>query len=244
MSNPTQINLNKCIWMDAEVIDYHICTIGYKCDTCEMHHRITNPEPSSFENSPTIPINIEDPQSDSFQPGLQYYRNHIWIKHISKHLVYVGIDNIIFNLWEKISQLLTRKNHSVIKNNTSFCWFVLPNALVNLQLPFPGMVMQINPLIQKDIFDFDTFRTLPFTQRWIIGIDPLNGELNQDGWLTKQQYVQELVKSTKYVHSFIESSEDVVLMHTFDHNRKTIVVPIARVKHLIKQLSKSTHQIY
>ena len=98
MDISTNTYLNRCIWMDAEVIDYHICQLEYNCDACELHQRITNPKQSTIDKTSIITINIEDPQTDSFQPGVQYYQNHIWIKHISMNQVHVGVDNIFFNL--------------------------------------------------------------------------------------------------------------------------------------------------
>ncbi|MCK5331433.1 MAG: hypothetical protein KAK01_08495 [Candidatus Marinimicrobia bacterium] len=246
----------KCIWMEAGVVDYQLCQLNYNCDACDFHSRITQPDYKSKNDYPqrakTVAININSPKADSFRAGIQYYPNHIWIKHIGRQLVIMGLDDMFFTLWDDISQIITKDVNSVVETNNSFAWLIIPGGLVNLLIPFAGKVVEINPLLTVATqFNLEEFQELPLNQRWILKMEPVKGELNRSAWLTKQQYIKQLIDDTKIVHSSITSEYEnrsitlptmsEILMRS---HRKTYKLPNTTLQRLVNTLSRGTHQFH
>ncbi|MBC8403014.1 MAG: hypothetical protein H8E14_16125 [Candidatus Marinimicrobia bacterium] len=246
----------KCIWMEAGVVEYQLCQLNYDCDACDIHTRITKPDHKSKNDCPpsakTVAININSPKADSFRASIQYYPNHIWIKHIGRQLVIMGLDDMFFTLWDDISQIITKDVNSVVETNGSFAWLIIPGGLVNLQIPFAGKVVEINPLLTVAAqFNLGEFQELSLDQRWILKMEPVKGELNRSVWLTKQQYIKQLIDDTRLIHSSITSEYAdrsipfPTLAETLKpYHRKTYKLPDITLKRLVNTLSRGTHQFH
>ncbi len=246
----------KCIWMEAGVVDYQLCQLNYNCDVCDFHSRITKPDEKSKSEYPkrsrTVAININSPEADSFRAGIQYYPNHIWIKHIGRQLVIMGLDDLFFTFWDDISQIITKDVNSVLEVNSSFAWLIVPGGLVNLLIPFAGKVVEINPLLTVTTqFNLKEFQELPPDQRWMLKIIPENSEFKRSEWLTKQQYIKQLIDDTKLIHSSItnEYAGRPIQLPTLSetlkpHHRKIYNLPDTTLIRLVNTLSRGTHQFH
>ena len=237
MTKPEQSN--HCIWMDAELMDYQLCTLDYQCDDCPIQQKIVQPILyQTMEDSAFLPVNIRLPSPNEFRPGYQYYTNHIWIKRIGQSHVHVGIDNLFLRLWTNVKDLIPRKEGSRLSMHSSFCWIILESGIVNLQIPFAGTVKKINPFLHTEEYDYTLFVDLPMADRWIVSMEYEQESLNTASWLTKKEYISQIVQDTKWLMSFRKPAHKYKSpFHGFQD------VPVKDVRKLVSLLSRNSHTL-
>ncbi|MFH1852221.1 MAG: hypothetical protein ABIA75_07750 [Candidatus Neomarinimicrobiota bacterium] len=242
--------------MEAGVVDYQLCRLNFECETCDIHSRVTKPAIAvGVEESRSqrlIKINFKSPATDSFVAGVQYYPNHVWIKRVSRNRVLTGLDDLFFSLWNDISRIITKDVNALLTANSSFAWLTTADGLVNLKLPFSGKVIAINPLLSEDEKNnLEIIRELPLEQLWLLKMEPVEGVLNQNTWLTKQQYIKQLIDDTRLIHATISNDYQArsipppAMIETLQaYQRKTITLTRPALKHLVDKLSRGTHQFH
>ena len=197
----------KCIWMEAEVVDYKICDMDFNCDSCAFHSQLTGCK--QFENKsidsgiiPTVEISVLDPNPAYFHPGVQYYRNHCWIKHIGKNTVLIGLDEFFLNLLYNIKSVLLAVQGTELNENSSFGWIVISCGMVCLKIPFSAQVLELNNQVQE--IDVNEFCKQELVDQWLLKLNINDEEIDRDKWLTKQQYIDLLSDDATTIKKLIK----------------------------------------
>ena len=242
----------KCIWMEAEVVDYKLCQLNYDCDSCSFHRKMTDPSSKTQQpvetSSVKVPFHLKKPSFNAFKPGYQYYENYIWIKRVGKYILLIGLDDFILNLWEDVDTVLLAQIDTYLIENSCFAWIVLPQGIVYLRIPFTGRVIEQNPYLVSKDYDYSQFKGLPLSEKWIVKLDFSKQPIDRSKWLTKSQYLENLRNGWQIIQSYTKdyspsgmnlNSEEKGLSFFLNENR--ILIPVDRMKQLVEVLSHSTH---
>ncbi len=229
--------------MEAGILDYQLCQQNYECDSCSIHLKITRPRSEEIPRHASTEKSIKIRGitiSDSFEPGLQYYSNYVWIRHVGHELVTLGIDNLFLNIWDQISRIITRGITGHLTENDSFAWLVMPDGMVNLKIPFAGEVVDVNPLVEPGTFEWQYFRDLPFSESWLLKLKPVKGQPDRNEFMTKQQYLDQVIDDVKIIQSYLRDSPET---SSSAPGENAFRLPATITAKLITQLSRGTHII-
>ncbi len=199
--------IKKCIWMEAEIVDYKICDLDFNCDSCTLHSRLTGRkhlenESNKSDHVHTVEISILDLNPTYFHAGAQYYENHCWIKHVGKNTILIGVDEFFLGMWCGVKSILLATPGTELIENSCFSWIVLPKGIVSLKIPFPAHVLNSNS--QAHSLDFDDFRKQQWEDRWFLKLHIQDHKLNRDKWLTKQQYLDLLNNDSNTIKQVVK----------------------------------------
>ena len=138
----------KCIWMDAESVEYQLCPLNQNCDQCdfnkEMMKRSHRP---GYKTNPTF-LQVRNPESSviQFTPGLQFINRHFWIKRTGKGKVHLGMDAFMWQIFSSVQKILTPKLGTSLLQKQCFAWLQLEDDIIYLRTPVPGTILQVNPM--------------------------------------------------------------------------------------------------
>lgn len=244
--------IKKCIWMEAEVIDYKICDLDFNCDSCAFHSRLTGYKHLENKSSksdfvPTIDISILDPNPVYFHAGAQYYKDHCWIKHVGKNIVLIGVDEFFLNLWCEVKSVLLATSGTELVENSSFSWIVLHHGIVSLKIPFSAQVLNSNSQVYR--LDFNKFRTQEWEDQWLLRLHVQNQDLDRDKWLTKQQYLDLLNKDSNTIKQLVKDHTTLQTYGTIasggiitnQENQNIFTIPMDLFRRIAKQVFHNKH---
>ncbi|MFC1550778.1 hypothetical protein ACFL46_05760 [Candidatus Neomarinimicrobiota bacterium] len=238
--------------MEAKVVDYKICDMDFNCDSCAFHSRLTGHKQLKNESHksdfiPSVNISIPNPDSAYFHPGIQYYEDHCWIKHISKNTVLIGLDYFFLNLWCDVKSVLLSTPGTKLNEKSSFCWIALPYGLVCLKIPFTAQVLEVNNQVHE--LDFNDFCNLEWENHWFLKLNIDDDKLVRTKWLTKQQYLNLLNKDSLAINNLIKDHSTLQNYGTIasggmvigEKNQNMITIPKDLFSSTIKQIFNNNH---
>ncbi len=249
-------SVEKCIWMEAGVLEYQLCQMHFDCDNCEVQRSIQNPVPTGpakpDQAAKLVPIILKPPPENAFLPGLQYYSNHLWINRVGKDLVVLGLDDFFLNLWGSKIRIIFQNIDTLVAANTSVAWLITEAGIINLKLPFTGLVLAGNPSLGPDgLVDPDLHIEQPLKMRWLLKIKTTGDDLVRDQWLTREQYIQQLFEDTRTINALIDRDYQArsLPLPDLENNLKkrageSYSVTLPTIREIVAKLSRDTHRFY
>ena len=139
-------NESHCVWMDAGLVNYKLCTCSFECDTCpfdtvmrEQHntfaeqaamqsehvtsdHRIAHE--SGSDEMDQLKRFLSPLQSLSFPDDRIYFSNHTWMKSMHDGMFKMGIDEFLAQLIYPITGIATIHAPSHIGRGEPYAWLI------------------------------------------------------------------------------------------------------------------------
>ncbi len=181
-----------CIWMDAGVVDYKLCTCLFKCDECEFDAQIrthTNAarsnETHQAQAQPVTPVRSSRSADDYYAMMLQnvlrsiegqslpedrfYSSQHTWAKEDGDGLYVLGIDHFIGTMLGAAHSVAFSVSPTHIKAGEPYAWIVANGETVAVRSPIAGTIVENNTALadRSSVIHSD-----PYTKGWIAKIRP------------------------------------------------------------------------
>jgi len=134
--------------MEAGVLEYQLCPLHYNCDNCEIHRKLTA-HLSSAEEHPDkpaayIPLGIPDDPQGSFEAGYQYLPCYLWLKHIAKDRVQVGLHPFMWQFLPPLEKTLLAREGRHIQPGACMFWLHFQGGMICCRSPIEGAVLARN----------------------------------------------------------------------------------------------------
>ncbi len=179
---------NHCVWMDAGLVNYKLCTTAFRCDECpfdaemkKQHHSFAERAARSSEqlfsgvSSPDPEHAAPDRLTELLQPLFAaefpedriYFANHTWVKSTGSKEVLVGIDRFLASLLSPIVGVATSHAPSHLHWNEPFAWIIRDSAAVAVRACQQGILSSVNPELirQPSLLTSD-----PYGRGWLIAL--------------------------------------------------------------------------
>ena len=101
-----------CIWIGSNIIEDKLCNRKFDCENCPLDKIVKNLFGGSEKISnyqlrdiAFIDVIIHKIEETNFDPKLIYLKNNLVIKNIYANIYYLGINPLIANLFENLTQV-------------------------------------------------------------------------------------------------------------------------------------------
>ncbi|MEA3287052.1 MAG: hypothetical protein U9Q77_06720 [Candidatus Marinimicrobia bacterium] len=195
----------KCIWMEAGVVDYQLCPLKQNCDLCDFHKEMIRGCRTQFSESTSAKIGLRYPDDSvlQFQPGLQYLDGHFWYRRTAAGRLRLGIDSFLWQLFSSIQKVITPKNGSILVQDQCFSWLLLEGGIIYLKTPIQGQILEINPFFQTGEIKDTHLYLAPENELWILELE--ESEQQKYHSLSKDQYFAQAEEDCNKFHKLIQT---------------------------------------
>jgi len=182
--------IEKCIWMEAGVVEYQLCPLKKNCEICDFHQEMIRGTRSSIPGITSLETRCPDPSLTQFTPGLQYLDGHFWYKHVGAKRIRLGIDIFLWQLFASTQKVVFPQTGGQVQQDSCFCWLILSGGMAYLKTPVSGTIMAVNPRLDSDYIHDSQLLYSPENELWLIELEV--GEDFQQGSLIKDQYLNQI----------------------------------------------------
>jgi glycine cleavage system H lipoate-binding protein len=245
----TQPKPQKCIWMEAGVVPYKLCPLQYDCDRCEFYHRITRKPFRGEAAEKDVKICLNRARRDAFRPGIQYYANHIWLKHTGRNQVLLGLDECLIALLCSMERIIPAVLNHPVKADHSLAWIQFAFGVLYLNSPVSGTVIAHNPDLKSLAEHSEELDEIDFERYWLVKLNVEKKQLDRSRWLTKNQYLAEVNAFWETIHSQLKANLEIDGFETaadggeFHPDIAQAIIPIPLFRTMIRQTLKESHKI-
>ena len=199
----------KCIWMEAGVVEYQLCPLNLNCEKCDFYHKM-----SHGCNQPTDPvinqkfITFQKPKIENcgFQAGYQYLPGHFWFKHVAKNRVLLGMDDILCKMVCPPEGIIQADPGTHLQKGNCFAWIIIPNGIVYLKMPITGLVLAHNPILTMPGQRFKDLRDTPIEDKWLLSLEIDRAELSLTDSLTKKEYMVHALEDCENIYQTVQKN--------------------------------------
>ena len=163
---------NRCVWMQAGVISYKLCSLDFRCEDCDLDkalkgrysHMIQQgpdlmyPEVRSFTfeeiigdeglvhryDYSLIRIMYNCFSSIYYSPDVQYLPSHLWLYRKESDTIRIGLDDFIGSCLDPIENVVFPIMGDYIHEEATICWVFLEDWNFRLSAPLSGRVTKVN----------------------------------------------------------------------------------------------------
>lgn len=185
-------NESHCVWMDAGLVNYKLCTCRFECDDCpfdavmrEQHQTFAQRaarlsgeyQPESAE--PAVDVTA-DPVDRMLQQLLAvpvpqdriYFSNHTWMRPLELGIFQMGIDAFAAHLLQPVASVASLHAPAHIGRGEPYVWLIRDSATVAVHNNERGTLCRVNSRLndQPSLLTAD-----PYGEGWLISIDCSNG---------------------------------------------------------------------
>lgn len=202
-------NEDHCVWMDAGLVNYKLCSCRFECETCpfdavmrEQHQTFeeqaaqqsgtvfpdrTAASSRAADNSVSAAGDVSD-QIDRFLAPLLshtfpqdriYFSNHTWMRSMHDGTFMMGIDSVLAQLVYPVAGVATIHAPSHIGRGEPFAWIIRDSATFAVHNNEKGIVSRIN----ARLMDHPS----------LLSADPYG-----DGWLIMLSGAEQIPASLKF----------------------------------------------
>ncbi len=158
----------KCVWMMAGIVSYHLCPLDYNCEKCEFdlvmrnlfHLHAHRGETHSFkeEGSADLPISTDrdwlNPVVNQYLMHLVdgcsiylnrcYHPTHLWSLSEKDNLALIGIDSLILKVMEPVTRIILPEIGKNYQEGQLIAWLIRDDKTYPLRSPCAGTVVALN----------------------------------------------------------------------------------------------------
>ncbi|MCF7808752.1 MAG: hypothetical protein K9M49_03545 [Candidatus Marinimicrobia bacterium] len=179
----------KCIWMEAGVVEYQLCPLKKNCDVCDFHEEMIRGCRFQERSEGRILLTRKpDATLSQFQPGLQYLNGHFWYKRVGDKRIRIGIDNFLWQLFTSVHKVVFPQNGGQIVANQCFCWMLLSGGMIYVKTPFSGKIQNINPRFMGENLFASQLYLEPDNELWLLELETFDEKLIPS--LSRELYLQ------------------------------------------------------
>lgn len=218
-------NESHCVWMDAGLVNYKLCTCGFECDTCPFdsvmraQHR-TFAERASDESRPFVPspafapAAAEPAGADTSEKLMIPFRamqvpqdriylpSHTWMMKMNDGTVRVGIDEFLARLLQPVSAVAVVYVPSHVNQGQPFAWFIRNGTTYAIHNDISGITFASNPQLagRPTLLTSD-----PYGDGWLMTLAESCITDPDLKYFTPQEYSRFQQKETEQLAQFIRS---------------------------------------
>lgn len=162
----------KCIWMQAGVISYKLCSLDFRCENCELDKALRgqyshmvkeesdlmfpNVESFTFEeiigdvslfnryDYALIRIMYNCFSSICYSPDVHYSPSHLWLYQTEGDITRIGLDDFAGKCLDPIENIVFPIAGNYIQKGATICWLFLEDWNFRLSSPLAGQVKAVN----------------------------------------------------------------------------------------------------
>ncbi|MCF7825608.1 MAG: hypothetical protein K9M55_00160 [Candidatus Marinimicrobia bacterium] len=206
----------KCIWMDAESVEYQLCPLKQNCDLCDFHREMMRGCRRPGIKAETTTIDIKNPEVSviQFTPGLQFTHRHFWIKRTGKGKIRLGIDAFLWQYFSSVQKIITPKVNTALLQKQCFSWLQLEDDIIYLRTPVSGQILQSNPLFSSNQIQDTYLYMSPEEELWFVELEVDENSLELE-YLRRDEYLklaeEDLDRFSKLLHRSDEPTPHTLL---------------------------------
>ncbi len=151
-----------CIWVQAGVLSYRLCTRDYDCDNCELFHALRGQEDPAAraplrlrqrgleEESGGTSVDPVGPYLSRLIAGCQlhldrcYSPGHFWLKPAPGVGLLAGLDSHIVRILYPIDEIVTPRPGTRLRRGEASGWILRGRLAVPLRMPVTGEIGAVN----------------------------------------------------------------------------------------------------
>lgn len=237
-----------CIWMDAGLVPYKLCPFEYDCDHCEFYMEITGKQKAEpkYAEERSIELCLRRPEEAYFSPGIQYYKNHMWLKRTGQNRLIIGPDEFMISLLPSVVNIVLAPIGKEIQSNGCLAWIQLPFCMLYLNTPVAGTVTEHNPRLMELVQNKEEFCEHSYSDFWMVKLATESAEIDRTQWLTKQEYTRLLSDDWQIVRSVAKENYNTPAgIASADGGELVdkIGIPYESYRDLIKKVCHGSHHI-
>lgn len=169
---------DRCVWMQAGMISYKLCSLDFRCEECELDRvlRAGNSPVRKEETAFIFPgirtLNFEDIVGEThlleqydytlirllynrfssilYSPDVQYLPSHLWIFRNKGGTIRVGLDDFISRCLEPVGQIVFPIMSDHISEKATICRLFFDDWNICFSSPFSGRITAINSLTLQE----------------------------------------------------------------------------------------------
>ncbi|MFZ4620992.1 MAG: hypothetical protein ACOYNS_10555 [Bacteroidota bacterium] len=219
-------NESHCVWMDAGLVNYKLCTCGFECDSCPFDsvmraqhrtfaQRASEDVRSSIQPEQSAPLRSDSPEIDNVERLIApfrsiqipqdriYFQSHTWMKKMNDGTVRVGIDEFLARLLQPVSAVAVVYVPSHISQGQPFAWFIRNGTTYAIHNDMSGITYASNPQLAKrpSLLTSD-----PLHEGWLMTLS--QSCMTDPGlkFFTPQEYETALTKEVDQLSQFIRTN--------------------------------------
>ncbi len=197
----------KCIWMDAESVEYQLCPLNQNCDLCDFHQEmIRGCHPGKTAESSTIEIRNPEATVIQFTPGLQFINRHFWLKRTGEGRVYLGLDAFLLQILSSAQKIITPKVTTPLVQKQCFAWLQLENDIIFLRTPISGTIINTNPRFNSQGTLNSHLYLGPEEDLWLLELEMDESELELE-FLCMNDYMKQAKEDIKRFDELLQARE-------------------------------------
>lgn len=182
-----------CIWMDAGIVDYQLCTSGFRCEGCTVdrqmrrHHQRPAQQGRGASDASGAPTAVYSSQSAqelcastlesvvgsikqrAFPEDRRYASNHTWAKKQRDGSVLIGVDHFIGSLLTGVHAVACSMPETQIRAMQPCAWIVSGGATLSVSSPVSGTLLETNTSLAAASMKLHAD---PYGEGWIARIAP------------------------------------------------------------------------
>lgn len=212
-SSPAQWHIvpegeNKCIWMNAGIVEYKLCDRNFECENCPLDSDLRLPPPLERKKLKTkkadvVQIDLTTDENIPLQRLFQNYTSyliphniaytlhHTWLRKNSDQEYICGIDDFFARLLPHRYSIVVPTINNPVKEGDSICWIQTNGMTLPIHSPIDGLVTDVNfSLVQNPHYIVQ----FPYDTGWIIKLQPAHSQKDSGKFLSPEM-IQEKIKS-------------------------------------------------
>ncbi len=199
----------KCIWMDAESVEYQLCPLNQNCDQCDFNKEMMKRSHRSGHQTKSTFLQVRNPESSviQFTPGLQFINRHFWIKRTGKGKVHLGMDAFMWQIFSSVQKILTPKLGTPLLQKQCFAWLQLEDDIIYLRTPVPGTILQVNPMFNATHIQDTHVYLSPEEDLWFVELALEESPLELE-YLRKDEYLKLSQEDIHRFEKLLEKRDD------------------------------------
>jgi glycine cleavage system H protein len=159
----------RCIWMTAGILSYHLCDRMFDCDNCPLDAAMHKHASQPIEARAARPEMRVAPAPDPLREGLRYGRNHFWTSQIDARTLRLGIEpGLSLALLDPKAVVLPSIGRHLQKGQTCI-WIVMEGGTLPLDSPCSGIVRATNSLLSDQPH---LLHLRSFDEGWLFELEP------------------------------------------------------------------------
>ncbi|NUN68470.1 MAG: hypothetical protein HUU02_02040 [Bacteroidetes bacterium] len=229
-------NESHCVWMDAGLVNYKLCTCRYECETCpfdsvmrEQHQTFAARAaqqsgaylPEVQHTAAAAPPEAEDAVSRllapfrtlSFPADRSYYTDHTWMRSLPDGTVTVGVDAFLAQLIYPVAGIATIHPPAHIGRGEPFAWLLRDSGTFAVRCNQQGSAVRVNARLT----DHPSLLTAdPYGEGWLITISGASGSADNADGCTAGEFAPFILRETGELESELRRNKRSVGTTMYD----------------------------
>ncbi|HDR05812.1 MAG TPA: hypothetical protein ENN84_11295, partial [Candidatus Marinimicrobia bacterium] len=196
-----------------------------------------------------VKICLKRAEQNAFRPGIQYYSNHIWLKHKARNQVILGMDACLIAVLCNMEKIIPAVLNHPVKSSHSLAWIQFAFGVLYLNSPISGIVIAHNPDLKALADHSEELEDLDFERYWLVKLNVDGNPIDRSRWLTKKQYLNKVQTFWENLYATLKSElqsngfETAADGGSFDQNLSKAELPASKFREMIRQNLSETHKI-